>query len=689
MKRLFEDTKKSLVTASLRWNEHGEPSSTLFDDIYFSTANGLAESRYVFIEQNALLTRWLATPQSYYVIGETGFGSGLNMLVTWQCFKQFRQQNPQHPLKRLYFISFEKYPLTQDDLQSAHARWPELADIAQSFRAKYPMPVAGCHRMSFANVGDASSQIIVDLWFGDIKDTLIEVDSSEEGLIDSWFLDGFAPSKNPEMWNQSLYNNMAAISKNNASIATFTAAGDVRRGLLQAGFTIKKVKGFGKKREMITGLFSRICPCTVRNPWFNRPTLSTNNSTDKISEPIIIVGGGIASAAIARSLAKRQIHCTILCADAEVAAGASGNLQGGFYPLINPLHDNLSQFYCHAFSYAKSLYQPFVEECGDHGAFCGVIQIAPTDKARATHQKLLSSNYFPDTLVHGVDANTASEICGLTLNHQALFYPHGGWISPKLITHAIFNEPSLSDYINITYHTHVEKLTHDTQCWTLHCDNDSTITSQHVILANGHGLSNFEQTSDLPFYATAGQVSHLSQNKTTEPLKTLLCYQGYMTPANSAIHCIGASFNRDVSGYEVNDVEHQQNVDKLLTDIPSLSSKDSTIGQVVGGKVGVRLSVKDHLPMMGAVPDYKQTTIDYADLSKGRPASVYCPSPCIKNLYLIGGLGSRGLCSAPILGELLACQLLGEPMPMAISLLNQLNPNRYWIKQLKKHNVSI
>lgn len=688
MKRLFEDTKKSLITASLRWNERGEPSSTLFDDIYFSTANGLAETHYVFIEQNALVSRWQASTQAYYVIGETGFGSGLNMLVTWQCFKQFRQQHPLHPLKRLYFISFEKYPLTNDDLFNAHARWPELADIAKAFRQQYPLPVAGCHRMSFDNVGDTDGQMIVDLWFGDIKDTLIEVDSNKEGLIDTWFLDGFAPSKNPEMWNQSLYDNMAAISKNNACMATFTAAGDVRRGLIKAGFSIKKVKGFGKKREMITGLYSRKKPCCVQHPWFNRPAL-TKIPRPHIDEPIVIIGGGIASASIALALAKRQIPCTILCEDPQLACGASGNRQGGFYPLINPLHDHLSQFYCHAFSYAATLYQPFVEQCADNGDFCGVIQIAPTEKTRATQHKLLASNYFPHSLVHHVDAHTASEISGLDLNHSALFYPRGGWISPQLMTKALLSTPALSQYITVFYHTKVVRLTTDNDYWALHCANNKVHHTKYLVLANGHKLAHFSQTSALPFYATAGQVSHVLSSENTRPLKTLLCYQGYMTPASDNIHCIGASFNRDVSGYAVNEHEHLQNIEKLTSDLPNLGSSQSFNEQVIGGKVGIRLSVKDHLPMMGAVPNYEQTKIDYHDLSKGRSPHHYAPSPCLDNLFMIGGLGSRGLCSAPILGELLACQLLGEPMPMALSLLNQLNPNRYWIKQLKKHNVSI
>jgi len=680
---LQKKAQNQIITADLSWNEQGEPTSALFGDIYFSTTDGLAESSYVFIEQNALLEQWQATTQSFYVIGETGFGSGLNFLVTWQAFESFRLSNPNHPLRRLYFTSFEKYPLTTTDLKSSHDRWPQLQQHAVQLQSKYPLPVGGCHRLSLP-AGNNGAQIILDLWIGDINDTITQISHNENGLVNAWFLDGFAPSKNPEMWNQPLYNNMAKLSTDNASLATFTAAGDVRRGLIEAGFVITKVKGFGKKREMITGRYNRSAKISALNPWFHRPALIISNEQPPI---VTIIGGGIASANLILALTNRQIKCRLICKDTQIAQGASGNKQGGFYPLINNNHDHLSSFYSQAFCFGRSIYRPFVQADPQSGDFCGVLQIAYDEKIQRAQTKLFQSKIFPEQLVSPLSMEQATQIAGLSIAQTGLFFSEAGWLSPLLMTRHILSKAQESNLLEIIYETELLQLNAQQGQWQLKCNDKTTLDAPIVVLANGHHLSNFVQTQRLPFYATAGQVTHLNATKQSSHLKTVLCYQGYITPAANNIHCVGASFNRDTCDYDVNTHEHEQNLSKLSTDLPELFEGSVLSDQIAGGKVGVRMSVKDHLPMVGAVPHYDETRTLYHDLNKGKPASSYPLSPVHTNLFMLGGLGSRGICSAPLLGEILACQLLNEPMQMSQSLLDQLNPNRYWIKQLKKHNV--
>jgi len=698
---LQKKAQNQIITADLSWNEQGEPTSTQFGDIYFSTTDGMAESYYVFIEQNKLLDRWAATTQSFYVIGETGFGSGLNFLVTWQAFASFRSNNPNHPLRRLYFTSFEKYPLEINDLINSHARWTDVKHNAAMLQHQYPLPVAGCHRLTFPLKNTFDAQIILDLWIGDIKDTITTLSHGENGLIDSWFLDGFAPSKNPEMWNQSLYNNMAKLSANNATMATFTAAGDVRRGLIKAGFLMTKTKGFGKKREMLTGRFERADKISAQNPWFFRPGLQ---DADEHSPVVTIIGGGIASASIVLALSKRQIKCRLICKDSVVAQGASGNRQGGFYPLLNSNHDPLSSFYSQAFCFGLSMYRPFIESDPSSGDFCGVFQVAYNEKIKSAQQKLIASQMFTPLLVKPLTEQQATLFTGVPMAQGGLLYPAGGWLSPLKMTQNMLLNEQESGLLQIIYNTKVTELTNHKNQWRLKCCDNTTLNAEIVILTNGHELANFEQTQQLPLYATSGQVSHLRETEHTAPLTTVLCYQGYMTPSAKGVHCIGASFNRDISSYDVNDQEHHQNISKLTSDLPELfqgtlsqrTISQGKVGQdntltdnIVGGKVGVRMSVKDHMPMVGAVPHYDNTRKLYHDLNKGKPAISYTSSPVHTNLFMLGGLGSRGLCSAPILGEILACQLLNEPMPIDQHLLNQLNPNRYWIKQLKKHHVDI
>jgi tRNA 5-methylaminomethyl-2-thiouridine biosynthesis bifunctional protein len=236
-----------LTNARLDWNESGTPVSGQFDDVYFSNVNGLEETRYVFLQKNQLPERWNQFNSQRFVIGETGFGTGLNFLAAWQAFDQFRQENPDAQLHSLHFISFEKYPVSKTDLIKAHQSWPELATYARELQQNYPIAIPECHRIILAD-----GAVTLDLWFGDIHDCMPSLPVSREGVVDAWFLDGFAPSKNPDMWNQHLFDYMAKLAKPEATCATFTAAGFVRRGLIEAGFAMQKVKGFGTKREMLS-----------------------------------------------------------------------------------------------------------------------------------------------------------------------------------------------------------------------------------------------------------------------------------------------------------------------------------------------------------------------------------------------------------------------------------------------------
>jgi len=667
-----------IKNAILSWNENGEPSAELFDDLYFSTDDGLDESRYVFIEQNKLAQRWSQCHLAYFVIAETGFGSGLNFLATWQTFIQWRAHNPTHCLKRLYFISFEKYPLTQDDLVNAHKRWPTLESLAQRLQDCYPSAIGGCHRRQFSN--DDQASIILDLWFGDIKESLPALHYPAEGLVDCWYLDGFAPSKNPEMWCDDLYQNIARCSKSDASLATFTAAGDVRRGLARAGFTITKVKGFGKKREMITASLTEKTANTSQTSWYYRQLACR----DEPIQSVTIIGGGIASATAALALVKRGIEVTLICKDSDIAQGASGNRQGGFYPLLNPNHDQLSQFYSQAFGVAESLYKPLTKQITASGDLCGVLQLAYDERQSKRQQKLLECGFFASDIIQALSKEQMSQQANVTIGVPGLYYPQGGWISPKVMTEALLAQASTLGKVDIILNTEITALSPDKDGWRLATNDNEPFQATTLILANGHHLADFNQTDALPMYATAGQVSELASTTQSQQLASVLCYQGYITPAQSESHSIGASFERDVTNAKVSSEVTQKNLNELQTDSLNAPWTHSFKTTKPVGKIGVRMSVKDHLPMVGNVPNSANTQIMYGDLAKGKPPHRYDNAPVYNNLLMLGGLGSRGITSAPLLAEIIAAQISGEPQPVSQQMLNQLNPNRYWIKRLKQ-----
>lgn len=178
-------------------------------------------------------------PRAAFVIAETGFGTGLNFLAVAEKFQQFRAEFPESRVQRLYFISFEKYPLTAEQLKLVHQRYPQFAKNSQNLTACWQPRQVGCQRYHFDSV-------YLDLWFGEMAENLPQLGDLYHNSVDAWFLDGFSPDKNPEMWNEHLYQQMFRLSRNGGSFATFTAASAVRKGLQAAGFEVYKRKGFGK-----------------------------------------------------------------------------------------------------------------------------------------------------------------------------------------------------------------------------------------------------------------------------------------------------------------------------------------------------------------------------------------------------------------------------------------------------------
>ena len=214
------------------------PRSKEFDDVYFSAVDGLAETRHVFLAGNGLPGAWAARDR--FVIAETGFGTGLNFLAVWKLFEETAQAG-----QSLEFISFEKYPLTKYEIRGALAAWQdEFPRQFESFLRHYPENRDG--------IFDAQidKHVVLRIYFGDVNEEILKVQTP----IDCWFLDGFKPASNPEMWTDVVFANMARLSAPGASFATFTAAGAVRRGLAAAGFDVRKVKGFGTKRDMLVGV---------------------------------------------------------------------------------------------------------------------------------------------------------------------------------------------------------------------------------------------------------------------------------------------------------------------------------------------------------------------------------------------------------------------------------------------------
>ncbi|MBJ8874651.1 bifunctional tRNA (5-methylaminomethyl-2-thiouridine)(34)-methyltransferase MnmD/FAD-dependent 5-carboxymethylaminomethyl-2-thiouridine(34) oxidoreductase MnmC [Citrobacter koseri] len=657
----------AIQPANLEFNAEGTPVSRDFDDVYFSNDNGLEETRYVFLGGNQLEERFPLHPRPLFVVAESGFGTGLNFLTLWQAFSQFRDAHPEATLQRLHFISFEKFPLTQADLALAHQHWPELAPWAQQLHTQWPLPLAGCHRLILDD-----GRVTLDLWFGDINELTGKLDESLNQKVDAWFLDGFAPAKNPDMWTQNLFSTMARLAHPGGTLATFTSAGFVRRGLQEAGFTMQKRKGFGRKREMLCGVMAHALTSPSPTPWFTR--------SGSAKRDVAIIGGGIASALLSLALLRRGWQVTLYCSDEQPAQGASGNRQGALYPLLSKHDAAINLFFPSAFTFARRLYDA-LPVTFDHD-WCGVTQLGWDEKSQHKIDQMLSLA-LPDALAVAVDPDQAQQETGVATHCRGITYPAGGWLCPAQLTAAVLALAATQGLRRHYTHT-LTALSHQATGWQLQFAEGKAVEHEVVVLANGHQINHVDQTRPLPVYSVAGQVSHIPTTPALSALRQVLCYDGYLTPQNPATHqhCIGASYHRGSEETAYREDDQQQNRQRLIDCFPNAAWAKEVDVSEKAARCGVRCATRDHLPMVGNVPDYDATLAQYAALARQKDAAER--APVYPDLFMLGALGSRGLCSAPLCAEILAAQMSEEPIPMDADTLAALNPNRLWVRKLLK-----
>lgn len=220
---------------TIAWDDSGTPIAEQFGDPYYSRHDGRAETRHVFLDLNGLPGRWQHA--DHFTIGELGFGTGLNFFETLAAWR--KAETP--PGARLSYVSFERFPLSAADLERAISAWPDLMPDCVGLLAHWP---PSADRLE-AQFGDVS----LDLRIGDANVAV----AAWRGKADAWFLDGFSPAKNPDMWGAELMRTVCNHTNAGGTFATFTAAGWVRRNLLDAGFTVGKAAGYGRKRECLQG----------------------------------------------------------------------------------------------------------------------------------------------------------------------------------------------------------------------------------------------------------------------------------------------------------------------------------------------------------------------------------------------------------------------------------------------------
>ena len=602
----------SLIPAQIEFDNQGRLVSTAFSDIYFQPEDSIAESRYVFLEHGRLDALIKTSGHQDITIAELGFGTGLNFLLTWEKWNA----SPNHQ-GWLHFVSFEKHPILESDLQKIHQYWPDLSDLSAQMIDQYPVLTHGHHRLIFSH-----NRVTLTLVFGDVIDTLPHVNFGHG--VDLWYLDGFAPAKNPHMWDESLWDRIHQNTKKNGRITTFTAAGQVKRGLAKAGFEIEKVQGYGRKRDMLVGVKPATSPIKTQK-------------THKIA----IIGAGIAGCAAAEALTRYGHHVTLIDQHPECAMGTSGNKVASVYPKLTAAPSPMDDFYRHAFSYTQNLY---TQDAKSSFHPCGVLHLDRTDDAYKRHQKIIN-RALPTKLVTHLNQKQAQEASSLALHCGGLFYPKGGYISPKHLCTSLIKR---STDITLMFGHQVISFSRAQNKWTITTDKTS-LHADILVLASGVFLHHANETQCIPTEIVRGQTTDWPGTAVSHALKTVLCHKGYLTPTYNGMHCLGATFDKgETMSSQDTPADHDRNMQQLFDEVPILQTP-YTVTEL-SGRVGNRVATPDRLPVVGQIQD---------------------------DLYVLGALGSHGFTTAPYCAEILASQINQHIVPIDVALLRYIDPLRF------------
>lgn len=605
--------------ARLSWTD-GNPEADAFGDVYYSRAGGLDETRFVFLdgtEINAALTK-----QDHVVIGETGFGTGLNFLAAWQ------RRDLVAPDTRLTFISVEGFPLTPEDLERAHAPFPDLAHHAQALRKSFPPPARGFHLREFDQ-----GRVRLIIMQGDVLEMLPELDAK----VDLWFLDGFAPAKNEGMWQDSVFEHIARCSAVGARLATFTAAGFVRRGLTAAGFDVQKAPGFGRKRERLLATY------TAERPM---PALDWQPFSQPATGRVAIIGGGFAGRFLAQALSALSVDHTLFASPKRDIASAVP--AAVIAPRFNLGDDPSSDFM--SASYAYTVQNPHIQ--AHLIAPVGVL-IRPKDSADQDRQAAVANtlNWGSKWMTHAED---------------------GLWLTNS----GTVDAAALLDTLAEPEPAHITSLIGRGSAWWLKTSGDQDIGPfSDVVLATGPRLGELTEAANGLVTPRAGAVLSLDAEACpADWADHAESAKGYRSPVINGKHILGSSF---ADGF---DASH--GAADAVRAIQVRHGIDQTTARSGELWYGTRATTQDRLPLMGPLADpvaFREAAAPLAIDARRVPDH---PLPVLQGLHCLSGLGSKGLHYAPLLAQCLAAALAGHPVALARSALLKLVPYRFLLRSV-------
>ena len=523
------------------------PRSTMFDDVYFQAEDGLAESRAVFLDGCGLPERFAGRLR--FAVGELGFGSGLNILALLDLWRRHRPDSA----AKLSIVSIEAFPMTADDAARALAAFPDLAELSADLLTGWPDRRIGRHTIDFPEIG-ATLQVHV----GDVREALGQLDAK----MDAWFLDGFAPAKNPDMWSEEVLTQIGRLTAPGGRVATFTVAGDVRRGLAAAGFEVEKRPGFGRKRERLEAIFPG-APSDLRAP------------------SIAVIGAGIAGASLARALSRQGLNVVVFEAD-KPGAGASGNPAALVTPRLDAGLGDVARLHAQAYARAVQIYR---QETPQALIARGALQLEAKPKDQERFDRLAASDIYGLGGLERLEADQTAARLGEPATTGALRYRDALVIEPVAALLAFLAGVEVS-------RATVDRIVQADGRWTLFSKDGKELGAfEHVVLAGGAFSGRLWRTEALR--PVRGQVTLSRKRMKGEAV----AWGGYLIPTRNGV-LFGATHQRGDDDARARSEDDALNLASLTEARPAFAA---TLSGAVMHRAAVRVSTPDHWPMCGEI----------------------------------------------------------------------------------------
>ena len=631
-----------LRPAQLAFTADGTPFSEEYGDVYHSAEGGLAQAQHVFLQGNGLPQRWRG--RRSFTILETGFGFGLSFLTAWQAWRD-------DPARcgRLHFVSVEKHPFVASDLALLWEVNAELKTQSRELLARWPMLVSGMHRIEFDE-----GNVVLTLFFGDVAEGLPQL----RLVADAMFLDGFSPAKNPGMWEPRLLRHLGRLAAAGATLATWSVAAPVRAALESAGFSVEKRPGFGSKKEMLTG---RLIPRLARK------SASISNSDSSKSRTAVVIGAGIAGAAVCERLAARGWGVTILERQAAPPADA-GRHAGVFHPVITRDDSLFARLTRAAFLYSLNYWKKLNNLDWER---CGVLQLARDEEEQTAQCAAINTLALPPGYAQYATHEAARAHAGVPVGADGIWYPSGGWIKPLSLISAQL--ASAAGRLEARFGCEVSRIARESNGWTAYDHAGRPLAQAPVmVLANAAEALKLAPARTVRIRKVRGQITFLPAGKFTAP-RTIVLRGGFVLPAHRGESMAGASYDFDDDDAAPRTDSHAGNLERLERILPGNGSRFDPAA--LDGLVGFRAVAPDRLPLIGALVD------EGAAAPKNPLPSTL---PRLEGLYGAFAYGSRGLLWAGLGAELLASMLEGEPLPVEGRLADALDPGRFLLRSLRR-----